>query len=221
MFVARPAGRLSVAEEVAPVDIKNGSQNTQYSQKPVRPQEREEAVADATAAAWSAWSGLLKRGKDPVAVGVSGISHNAVRYVKNGRRLGNRNSGRGAMDVYHKKAQAACGFKVFSFNSNAEIESRPARNVWREWVAEDNRVTPADEACFRLDFSDWLAGLPARKREMAELLAEGHETGVVATIVGVSQGRVSQMRSELAASWRAFQGEDGGNRGTPAMRPRV
>ena len=144
-----------------------------------------------------------------VEVGVSGIAHNAVRYVKNGRRLGNRNSGRGAMDVYHRRAQATCGFRVVSLSSNTEIESRPARNVWREWVAEDNRVTPADEACFRLDFGAWLEGLPARKREMAELLAEGHETGVVARTVGVSMGRVSQMRSELAASWRAFQGEDG------------
>jgi hypothetical protein len=183
----------------------------------LRPQDREDAVAEARAATWSAWAGLVKKGKDPVAVGVSGIAHNAVRYVKNGRRLGNRNAGRGAMDVYHRKAQAECGFKVFSFNSNTEIDARPARNTWREWVAADNRVTPADEACFRLDFGVWLAGLPARKREMAELLAEGHETGAVATIVGVSNGRVSQMRSELAASWRAFQGEDGGKGDSPAV----
>ena len=63
--------------------------------------------------------------------------------------------------------------------------------------------------------------VPARKREMAELLAEGHETGAVATIVGVSAGRVSQMRSELAASWRAFQGELEGKGGPMPVRPRV
>ena len=186
----------------------------------LRPQDREDAVAEARAATWSAWAGLLKQGKDPVAVGVTGIAHNAVRYVKNGRRVGNRNAGRGAMDVYHRKAQEACGFRVVSLDSQAEYDARPARNVWRDWLAEDNRVTPADEACFRLDFGVWLAGLPARKRKMAELLAEGHETGVVAQTVGVSNGRVSQMRSE---SWRrqpgrAFQGEDGGNRDSNAAQ---
>jgi hypothetical protein len=98
---------------------------------------------------------------------------------------------------------------------------RPARNAWKEWAAEDNRVTPADEACFRLEFGVWLAGLPARKREMAELLAEGHETGAVAKVVGVSAGRVSQAGSELAASWPAFQKEDGGKGDAPAVRPRV
>jgi hypothetical protein len=50
---------------------------------------------------------------------------------------------------------------------------------------------------------------------------EDHETGVVAKTVGVSQGRVSQMRAELAASWRAFQGEDGGNGVDTTARPRV
>ena len=52
----------------------------------------------------------------------------------------------------------------------------------------------------------WLAGLREQKRQVAELLAEGHEPGVVACIVRVSPGRVTQLRLELEASWRAFQG---------------
>ena len=84
---------------------------------------------------------------------------------------------------------------------------------WREWLAEDNKVTPADEAAFRLDFEGWLAGLPERKRRVAELLAEGHEGVVVARTVGIAPSRVTQLRSELAASWRAFQGQaEGGPR---------
>ena len=50
------------------------------------------------------------------------------------------------------------------------------------------------------------AGLPETKRQIAELLAEGHEPGLVARIVGVSPARVSQLRTELEASWQAFQG---------------
>jgi hypothetical protein len=168
---------------------------------------RIEAIADGRAAAWHAWHGLLERGEDPTAVGVTGIAANAARYVKAGRRLGTGAGGRGAMDVFNLKAQAACGYRLISLDSgtDAAIEDSQ-RGKWREWVVEDRRVTPADEACFRLDFAAWLDGLPYRERRIAELLAEGHEGKVVARTVGVSPGRVSQLRPELGASWRAFQG---------------
>src|SRR5207245_93990 len=62
----------------------------------LRPQEYEEALAEAMAAAWSAWHGLVvKRGKDPVAVGVHGIATNAIRNVRQGRRVGNPSGGSG------------------------------------------------------------------------------------------------------------------------------
>src|SRR4029077_19361246 len=51
--------------------------------------EREEAIAEAEACCWKAWHGLVQRGKDPVAAGVTGIAAYAVRHVLNGRRLGN------------------------------------------------------------------------------------------------------------------------------------
>ena len=87
---------------------------------------------------------------------------------------------------------------------------------WRE----SNRVTPADEAAFRVDFGRWLADLPERKRQMAELLLQGHRTGDVAGMVGVSQGRVSQVRLELEADWRTFQGEAEETGGRGGARPR-
>ena len=75
-----------------------------------RPHDRAEAIAEAQAAAWSAWSGLVSRGHDPVEVGVSGIANNAVRNVLQGRRVGNPTCGRGAMDIHHPRAQKRCGF---------------------------------------------------------------------------------------------------------------
>jgi hypothetical protein len=42
---------------------------------------------------------------------------------------------------------------------------------------------------------------------MAELLAEGHETGAVAKLLAVTPAAVSQSRSWLEASWIGFQGE--------------
>ena len=79
------------------------------------------------------------------------------------------------------------------------------RGSWREWLAEDNRVGPADEAAFRVDFGAWLESLPPRKRQITELLAAGHEGLVVARRVGVSPGRVCQIRPELERNWLAFR----------------
>ena len=67
--------------------------------------------------------------------------------------------------------------------------------------------TPADAACFRLDFARWLEGLPTRKRQIADLLTEGHEGAVIARMMSLTPGRVSQVREELNASWRAFQAQ--------------
>src|SRR5205085_399410 len=119
------------------------------------------------------------------------------------------------MDVFHPKAQEARAFKIISLDSNDQFFPGSLVGTWKQWLACDHRVGPADEAAFRLDFGAWLASLPIRKRQVAELLAEGHEPGVVACIVGISPARVSQLRQELAESWQAFQGQDDADRNRP------
>ena len=59
----------------------------------------------------------------------------------------------------------------------------------------------------RIDFGQWLHGLPARRRHLAELLAMGERTREAARQFGISPGRVSQIRRELEASWERFQGQ--------------
>jgi len=169
---------------------------------------RAEAIADAQAAAWHAWHGLLVRGKDPLAIGPTGIAFNACRYVKNGRRFGTGTAGRSGMDIYSRRAQRSRGFKLVEIEQETAEHEVQTSGGWREWIAADNRCTPADEAAFRLDFAVWLDALPPRKRRMAELLAEGHETGVVARLLGVTPGAVSQTRAWLNSSWSSFQGQD-------------
>ena len=171
------------------------------------PSQRREAVADVRAAAWHAWFGLVRRGQDPVAIGPTGIANNACRYVRNGRRLGCGSPGRGVMDVFHPAAQRRRGFQIVSLNRHATSDVARGAGDWRECLATSNRVTPADEACFRVDFGVWLASLPKRKRQMADLLVLGHETGVVARILGVTPAAVSLARSWLARAWSEFQGE--------------
>jgi hypothetical protein len=162
---------------------------------------RADAVAEARAATWAAWHGLLRRGRDPVAVGPTGIATRSCLPVKMGRRL----AGGGRLDLLDYRARRRTGVEVLPLGRRAG--AAPTPEAWRAWLAEDNRVSPADEACFRIDFRAWLERLPARKRTVALLLAEGNTTGEVARAVGVTPGAVSQARAWLEASWGAFQAQ--------------
>jgi hypothetical protein len=165
---------------------------------------RQDAIDDARAYTWLAWQGLLARGKDPVVVGVVAIAVNACRAVRNGRSVGSaRSVGRGAMDIYHPMARHATGLRVVSLE---DLGGRPPGR-WQDWLAANDRYGPADEAAFRLDFAAWLAQLPATRRRVAELLAQGLGTGEVARRLGVTSGAVSQSRDWLARSWGRFQGQ--------------
>jgi hypothetical protein len=187
----------------------------EFRHRPAR--ERAEVVADARAAVWHAWVGLARRGRDPVAVGPVAIARNAARYVKAGRLLGCGKGTRGCRDVFHHRARKAGGFLLLSLGVGRGRSSGRDREPWGAWEVEDNRVSPADQACFKLDYEAWMAGLPLRKRRMAELLASGETTGEVARSLGVTAGAVSQARRWLEADWRAFQGDDPTS--SPRQRP--
>ena len=173
---------------------------------------REEAMADARAATWAAWSSLIARGKDPLEVGVVGIATRCCLYTRGGRKVGNQNVGRGCPDIQDPRVRRKTGLRVVSIEDIAT----PATGAWRQWL-QDHRIGPAEAACFSIDFEAFLAGLPPRKRQMAELLAEGHETGSVARLLGVTPAAVSISRTWLETSWQAFQGELG-TASTPSVR---
>ena len=81
-------------------------------------------------------------------------------------------------------------------------------NQWCEAIVEDRTAGPAETARVRLDFAAWLGSLKRRDRRIAASLAAGNRTGEAAKKFKVSEGRISQLRRELAASWRAFVGDD-------------
>ncbi len=106
------------------------------------------------------------------------------------------------MDVFHPRVRKGREFQVLDTDSLDETIETENVGSWT------NCCTPADEACFRVDFTAWLEALAPRRRRTAELLAAGHGTLEVAQEVGVTPAAISQARSWLHENWRRFQGDE-------------
>ena len=155
-------------------------------------------VAEVVAYAWRWFSRLIQRGKDPTRF-LTTFNRYAVLAVKNGRSVG---------QSYNRKELWAAAAR------NAEVRVQSLENrcgmdgvAWKDLVVEKRAFPPAEVAATRLDFAEWRERLPARSRRIADLLARGEQASAVARRFQISRARVTQLRQELAASWRAFQGE--------------
>jgi hypothetical protein len=159
------------------------------------PVDRDEAAADAVAYAFRSFLRLRRRGADPAGFPAA-FARVAARWVAAGRGVGRAYSTR---DVMARAAQRRRGFAVHRLDA-----PRPdGRGWWRE-AAADPRAAVPDQAALNVDFPAWLAALPPAKRRAARLLVEGNSTGTTAALVGVTPGRISQLRRELAADWHHF-----------------
>ena len=184
---------------------------------------REEAVAEAVAAAFAAHVALKARGRDPAAF-PSMLATYSVLRVKDGRHVGGRS---GSRDVLSRKAQQRRGFRVEPLPAAARTacEGMYARARGRreqgalEECLRDHRKAPVpDQVAFRIDFIVFLAALTERDRRMALALAEGHAAKQVANRFGLTPGRVTQLRQRWQRQWLAFQGEA---EQIPPARPRL
>ena len=158
--------------------------------------DREEAVAEATASAFASYCSLARRGRLN-GVYPSTLATYAVHTVRNDRHVGGSQSSK---DVLSPLARRRRRFVLGSLT--------PPRGEggWRAVAVEDSRVSPADQAAFNLDFRAWLAGLTRRDRRIINRLAAGEGTTAVAERFGLSPGRVSQLRRSFERSWTQFQG---------------
>ncbi len=121
----------------------------------------------------------------------------AIKQVKAGRRVGC------SLNI-HDVSSKHCQLRKKVAVQRLDLFNR-SENAWREAVIVDTRAAPVPETvAFRCDFADWLAQLKRRDRRLAEALAVGNRTQEVAKRFHLSDGRVSQLRNELAQSWHAF-----------------
>lgn len=160
--------------------------------------DREDMVAEATANSYLAYQRLVQRGKAHVAY-ASPLAQYAIRQIRAGRRVGNRQSSK---DVMSAHAQRAHNITVQRLDSVYVPRGR-----WEEMIFEDKKAGPSDVAAMRIDFAAFLKSLQPMMRKIAKILATGETTKRVAKKFGVSQARVSQIRRELKQAWQMFQGE--------------
>lgn len=172
--------------------------------------EREEALAEAMAAALVSFVRLTERGKTPASFATR-LARVAVLRVLAGRVTACPDR---SYDVSSRLARQRWGFRLESLDSL----SRAPGQEWEAFLAENRRITPADLAASRIDFREWLGQMPRRRRAIAETLAAGYRTEEVAEFFRLSPGRVSQLRREFEASWHKFQSDGQGLRNSSQIQ---
>jgi hypothetical protein len=168
-----------------------------FAFRDLRPEERAEAMADATANAAVVYARLHQLGKVDVAY-PSALARFAVAQYRSGRRVG---ASLNVNDVTSCHAQRRHSLRV------ERLDRQDAEAGWREILVEDRGCTPAELAASRIDFAAWLRRLPLKRRRIAKTLALGETTQRAAQRFRLSPGRISQLRRELNADWLDFHRE--------------
>ena len=158
---------------------------------------RADAVQEVMANTFISYAQLYQRGRAHLAFPSVLVRYAAAQF-RRGRRVGTRDNCR---DLLSPLAKIRRGVYVNALDRHgSSLDLHDA-------VVEGKNSTPADIAAFRIDFSAWLKSLPPRERGITQMLAGGETTNVTARHFRVSAGRISQVRRELALSWRRYQGE--------------
>jgi hypothetical protein len=169
----------------------------------LKPEAREEAVQEVACNALRAYVRLVQLNKVDLAYPTV-LARFGIAQVRDGRKVGSK------LNVHDVSSQYAQQQKGFQLERLDQYDS--SEDAWQEILIEDKHSGPAAVAMMKMDFSAWLKSLPYRVRRIAKLLATGEKTSTVAEKFNLSPGRISQLRRELAESWKKFQGE-------PIVRP--
>ena len=155
------------------------------------PEARAEAIQEGVCNAMLAYLRLHERGEVEKAYPTP-LAQYAARQIRDGRKVG------GKLNVKDVSSRYCQRLKHVVLE---RLDKWDKEEGWLEIVVEDKNATPADVARVRLDFAAWLKTLPRRDRKVALELARGDRTREVAHRYDLSDGRISQLRSELRLSW--------------------
>ena len=161
---------------------------------------REEAVQEVVCNACQAVARLAELGKLDLAY-ASVLARYGVAQVKDGRKVGNKLNCCDVLSPYCQRVKNITVERLDQFNCD--------ESTWQEAVVQDTRTAPVSEiVAFRCDFADWLRHLSRRDSKVAQFLAVGNRTSEAARKFNVCEGRISQLRHELAESWNEFTGAE-------------
>jgi hypothetical protein len=156
------------------------------------------AVQEDTCIACAAFARLVELNKTDLAYPTV-LARYAVAQVRDGRKVGCKLNIRDVLSPYCQQRKNVLVEHLDKFDET--------EGCWLETIVEDRHAGPSETARVRMDFGDWLGSLPRRNRGIAESLALGNRISDVAKRFHLSAGRVSQVRRELADSWRTFVDE--------------
>jgi DNA-directed RNA polymerase specialized sigma24 family protein len=162
-------------------------------------ESRAEAVQEVVCNALKAFVRLVELKKTDITYATA-LAKFGVRQVKDDRKVGGHLNVNDVMSPYCQRLKNAAVERLDHYDEDEQ--------EWSQILLEDRTAGPADIVRTRLDFAAWLKQLPRRERKVVRFLSLGHRTVDAAKKFGVSQGRISQLRRELAESWRRFVGDD-------------
>ena len=163
------------------------------------PESRAEAIQCVVASSFVAYARLVELDKEEIAY-PSVLARLGCAQYRAHRRVGAKLNIGDVLGSYCQAKKHVIVERLDRFDNE--------EGAWQEAVVQDTRSAPVpDIVAFRCDFSAWLRSLPRRDRRITATLALGNRTSDVAKRFNVTEGRISQLRRELAASWGAFVGE--------------
>lgn len=169
-----------------------------YAFRRFRREKREDAIAEVIANCACATARLAERGKLDAAFPTILVRYAISQYF-DGRRVGQSKNCR---ELVSDSVRRRTGIEIESLVHFDERDQE-----WCESLLIDKRARPAETAALRIDFAAWLKLLPHRARRIALSLARGDSATEIAHELGLSDGRVSQIRRWLKSHWDTFHDE--------------
>ncbi len=161
------------------------------------PGRHDDCVQETPALCWRWCCRLWEQGKDACEFPTTLASY-ATRHVRSGRSFVGKKTYRN--DALSPLAHAIHGFLTQALPSVEAQNGSP----WQAALQDNTQSPPDEQAAFRIDFPAFLAAQAERNRRIAEDMMMGDTTRELSDRHGVSQGRISQLRREFHADWRAF-----------------
>jgi DNA-directed RNA polymerase specialized sigma24 family protein len=161
------------------------------------PGRHDDCVQETLALCWRWCCRLWEQGKDAREFPTT-LASFATRHVRSGRSFVGKKTYRN--DALSPLAQTIHGFLTRALPG---VEAQTG-SPWQAALQDNTQSPPDEQAAFRIDFPAFLATRSDRDRRIAEDMMLGDTTLELSGRHGVSPGRISQLRRQFHADWRAF-----------------